>query len=307
MVVDPSTLERALTYLYTGKYDDAGSCFTGKIASTSSDEPCGSTGRDSDVGTAEPDNEEASSHLRHRSEAHERDAANSEYETAATYTEECDEMESRSGWPSRIEQQGQEAVRNCHGAEMVNLEPGCRSHRLRANALVYIFADYYDIPDLKTLAVKKFEEALEGDCEEGLAGICRLVYERAPSTASDLRSCLSHAIAGNGRRHIEDASFVDAALALPELLRDCFVDLIHRHETLSEEKDAAIGACRQAEEVAKDATQKGQEDKEKLVTQVNQARRCRHCSLENNVQFEKEVSYPGGSGYSFRCRCRTRY
>ncbi|KAK0837996.1 hypothetical protein LTS02_017857, partial [Friedmanniomyces endolithicus] len=75
---------------------------------------------------------------------------------------------------------------------------------------------------------------------------------------------------------------MDAVLDLPELLRDCFSDLVGHYQTAFAERDAAIGASLKAEDESKDANAKGQVEKERVIAQVNQARRCRHCALENN-------------------------
>lgn len=195
---------------------------------------------------------------------------------------------------------------NCdHGIE--ERKSGRSSANLRVHTLVYILEDYYQVPDLRRLAVNKFAAALDMEDEEGLGDICHLVYRVAPSTACDLRSCLSNAIAVNGRTLNKDKTFMDAVLDLPELLRDCFSDLVGHYQTAFAERDAAISASLKAEDESKDANVKGQVEKERVIAQVNQARRCRHCALENNVRFEQETSHLGRSEYSFRCRCRTRY
>lgn len=98
-----------------------------------------------------------------------------------------------------------------------------------------------------------------------------------------------------------------AALALPELLHDAFSCVVRQHLITSDERDAAVSARLEAEDSAKEANRRGQEDKQRIIAQVNQARQCRHCSLENNVRFEREGSSRGRTEYSFRCTCRTRY
>lgn len=183
----------------------------------------------------------------------------------------------------------------------------CSNAKLQVNTLVYIVADYYQIPELKRLALKKFAAALDNVCRKGLSDVCYLVYESAPSSALDLRSYLSNAIASNGQQLGQDASLMATALLLPELLRDLFLNVVRRHHIACNERDAAVTASLKAEDEAKDANRKGQEDKQRVITQVNSARQCRHCGLDNNVLFEREGSSLGRSDYSFRCRCRTRY
>lgn len=158
---------------------------------------------------------------------------------------------------------------------------------------MYILADYIQVPDLRVLAVRKFAATLEGGCQDGLGDLCHLVYRSAPSTASDLRSCLTNWIASNGQQLIDDTRFMQVALTLPELLQDAFFCAIQQHLVTSDVRDAAITARLVAEDSAKEANRRGQEDKQRIITQVDQARRCRHCSLENNVRFEREGSYLG--------------
>jgi hypothetical protein len=100
---------------------------------------------------------------------------------------------------------------------------------------------------------------------------------------------------------------VQIVLTLPELLHDAFYCAIRQYLATSDERDAAVSARLEAEDSAKEANRRGQEDKQRLIAQVNQARRCRHCSLENNVRFESERSSLGRTEYSSRCTCRTRY
>lgn len=186
-------------------------------------------------------------------------------------------------------------------------EAVCSKARLRTNTLVYILADYIQVPELKTLAVRKLADALEDDCQDDLGDVCHLVYTSTSSTSWDLRSCLANAIARRGQSLVNDAAFMRTALALPELLRDSFSCVVRQHQATSDEKDAAVRARLEAEERTNEASRKGQEDKQNVIARVNQARGCRHCSLENNVRFELERSHLGRSEYSFRCICRTKY
>ncbi|KAG8630853.1 hypothetical protein KVT40_002472 [Elsinoe batatas] len=158
--------------------------------------------------------------------------------------------------------------------------------RLRVNTLVYTLADYYNIPDLAQLASTKFEAALNYGYQE----ICRLVYESAPLPASVLRSCLCNVIARDGRKAIKDEAMMNTAIELPGLLRDCFVKLVTTNQRLSEERDEAVALKLIAEEVAKEANRRGQQEKENVISQVNGARNCRHCGVANNVLFQLEDS-----------------
>jgi hypothetical protein len=108
--------------------------------------------------------------------------------------------------------------------------------KLEINTSVYILADYIQVPDLKALAVRKFAATLEGDCQDGLDDVCHLVYRCAPSIASDLRSCLTEWIAINGQKLINDTKFIQIALTLPELLYDAFSCAIRQHLVTSDER-----------------------------------------------------------------------
>ncbi|KAK0298675.1 hypothetical protein LTR82_018363, partial [Friedmanniomyces endolithicus] len=57
---------------------------------------------------------------------------------------------------------------------------GRRSADLLVHTLVYILADYDQVPDLQRLAVNRFADALNMDDEVGLGDICHLVYDVAP-------------------------------------------------------------------------------------------------------------------------------
>jgi hypothetical protein len=52
----------------------------------------------------------------------------------------------------------------------------CNKGRLETNTLVYILADYIQVPELDALAVRKFAATLEGDCQDGLGDVCYLVH-----------------------------------------------------------------------------------------------------------------------------------
>jgi hypothetical protein len=152
---------------------------------------------------------------------------------------------------------------------------------------------------------------VSGQC---LGEICDLVYISAPLTAWDLRSCLTAAIANSVDRLVKNQCFMDKVLTLPNLLRDSFPILARQHVTAINERDAAVaralkaeGAARQAENATREAEQRGIDEKSRLIAQVNQARKCRHCSLTNNVMFETEHTVFGGIGQALRCKCRTRY
>lgn len=182
----------------------------------------------------------------------------------------------------------------------------CNNTKLRTNTLVYIFADYYQISDLKLLAVKKFKVAAhrpERLCLRGFDKVCHEVYQSAPPTATALRLCLSDIVAEHASTIIEDDSFMSTALLLPALLSDAFSGMIRRLKEASEDGDNIIAELIDA----KAQVEKSEEKRHRMANEVNEARQCRHCSLENNVIFEDESPHLNRLDYSFRCKCRTRY
>lgn len=121
------------------------------------------------------------------------------------------------------------------------------------------------MPDFKALAVRKFAATSEGDCQDGLGDVCHLVYRSAPSTASDLRSCLIESIASNRQKLIDDTKFIQIAVTLPELLYDAFSCAIRQRLVTSHERDAVVSARLGAEDSATEANRRGQEDKQRLI------------------------------------------
>ena len=296
-VVDPSALQRTLSYLYTDMYDDEKLPMIDYVASEMNVLPHGAEGK-----TPGPEPRELEESAFGGAGAVV-SSPQSDAQPMQTDTQDIIECEQRS---TLVSAAGEDRVNRC-ACRKDETDTVCNNVRLRANTLVYILADYCQILELKRLSIKKFAAALEDICLEGFDDICHLVYEVAPPNALDLRLCLSEAIARHGQQLVEDASFMETTLLLPQLLREVFFCIVSQHRTTSAERDAALAASLKAEDEAKAANKKGQEDKQHVIAQVNQARRCRHCSLENNVLFECEHVYLGRSEYSFRCKCRTRY
>lgn len=131
--------------------------------------------------------------------------------------------------------------------------------------------------------------------------MCILVYKSVPSTALALRSYLSSAVASQAQQLVEDAAFLETALRIPELLRDIIFSLVRQYQVTCDKRDAAIASSLKAEEAVMEANKRGQEDKVRVVAQVNNPRRCRHCSLENNVFFEPEVASDDLDGIPMSC------
>ncbi|KAK0302036.1 hypothetical protein LTR91_025617 [Friedmanniomyces endolithicus] len=284
-IVDPDTLHRALTYLYTGTYGADVPTSNAVALDSEHNSILEASGVDVLTGT----NDNAQNHS-DESDLDSADAAIPSAHSQAQPTLPDTEVTVQEESP--VVADGGDDFKsndNCDHA-IEERKSGRSSANLRVHTLVYILADYYQVPDLRRLAVNKFAAALDMEDEEGLGDICHLVYRVAPSTACDLRSCLSNAIAVNGRTLNKDKTFMDAVLDLPELLRDCFSDLVGHYQTAFAERDAAISASLKAEDESKDANVKGQVEKERVIAQVNQARRCRHCALENNGWYPPELS-----------------
>jgi hypothetical protein len=73
----------------------------------------------------------------------------------------------------------------------------CRNARLRANALLYILADHYQIPDMRKAAAKKLAETATVLCSSNLAAMCRLIYDTAPPSALNLRTPFFQALSNH--------------------------------------------------------------------------------------------------------------
>lgn len=306
-IVDASIVKLALSYLYTGDYDDTGPA----ISKDFTDRGYACSMSDAEGSGDSTDGSHADALI---SGSDQNDGDRSGTIVALGPADIVQEvmLGDRGGLSEHgcLESASKLLGQNNHGFDQQtrdDSEAARNKARLEINTFVYILADYIQVPDLKALAVRKFAATLEGDCQDGLGDVCHLVYRSAPSTASDLRSCLIEWIASNGQKLIDDTKFIQIALTLPELLYDAFSCAIRQHLVTSDERDAAVSARLEAEDSATEANRRGQEDKQRLIARVNQARRCRHCSLENNVRFEREGSSLGRTEYSFRCTCRTRY
>jgi hypothetical protein len=272
-VVDSSALQRAFSYLYTGIYDDETLPLidyvvseTNGLQDSADGETCGIEPREL--------NEDAVEEVEAFVSLPQSDAQSTQTETEDII--QCEQ-------PSPIVSAADEDRIDCCTLGKNEPRSVCNNTKLRANTFVYILADYYQIPELKRFAMKIFAAALEEICPKGFGDTCHLVYEVAPPAALDLRSCLSNGIASHGQQLVEDVSFMETTLLLPQLLRESSLGIVQQHRITSEERDAAVAASLKAEDEAKVANTKSQEDKRQVIAQVNNARRCRNCSLENNV------------------------
>lgn len=188
---------------------------------------------------------------------------------------------------------------------------------MMSNAYVYLVADYYQIHQLKDLAVTKFCTASKKFCLPGYIYLVSLVYgSEALYMAQQLKSVVSSNIAKNLKELLKDQSFLEECDRLPALTKEILPKLIAEHEKKSEEDGQQILLLDQrilsliresesleiklkiAEAQAKDA------EAETVATrmQVNIAKYCRHCRKGSNVYFDNEIGK-----ISLRCVCSTRY
>ena len=163
-IVDISTLQRALTYLYTGMYSDENSPLSAlmsfKTHSLHSEQYESAKGVD--VGKRSPSGVSLSDSGAESESI--KDPITSRLEMRAASYRNRDPQD-------KDLTESQEICQCCTGQEN-QLTVDCGNERLRANALVYTLADYYRIPDLKQLAVTKFAAGLENICSKGFRGIC---------------------------------------------------------------------------------------------------------------------------------------
>ncbi|KAL9613573.1 MAG: hypothetical protein Q9167_001906 [Letrouitia subvulpina] len=188
------------------------------------------------------------------------------------------------------------------------------NHVLKANVQVCVAADYYQIPGLMRLAVKKFEKA--STCMEfyqpGFADVLAFVYE-STNTTCELRSILCLTMVRNAASLISDKSFMNTAARLSGCLEEVLSALVTDYERKLESKGDRIKALnsesfslraeavtRSAENANLQARLQAAEDAAADVRRkVNESKQCRHCNEANTVYFEYDNS--------LRCVCRTRY
>lgn len=143
---------------------------------------------------------------------------------------------------------------NCLSTGKHEPEHICAGAEARTDRLVYLLADCYQIPDLKTLAAEKFETRLMKTCQHCLGEACRLVYGSTPSTAVELRSSLSRAIARHGRHLVRDPAFMETLA--PALLRDALRLAVQQRHDARTARDAAVATALQAQMALEKAHQK---------------------------------------------------
>ncbi|KAK0837997.1 hypothetical protein LTS02_017858 [Friedmanniomyces endolithicus] len=177
-IVDPDTLHRALTYLYTGTYGDA-DVPTSNAVALDSEHNSILEASGLDVLTATNDN------AQNHSDESDLDSADAAIPSAHSQAQPTlPDTEVTVQEESPVVADGGDDFKsndNCDHA-IEERKSGRSSANLRVHTLVYILADYYQVPDLRRLAVNKFAAALDMEDEEGLGDICHLVYRVAPST-----------------------------------------------------------------------------------------------------------------------------
>jgi hypothetical protein len=186
-----------------------------------------------------------------------------------------------------------------------------------ANAYVYIVAEYYQIPQLRDLAVSKFCKTSKDFCLPGFKDVVALVYgSEALSTAQELRTAICSTVVRNATALISDGTFMDECVKLPDLMREVFPRLVAEYENRSEmekrrntelttESTSLALRLESTKAEAAGVEARLREAKEETVNtrrKVNESKCCRHCGKENNIFFEYDYST-----YSLRCVCRTRY
>jgi hypothetical protein len=87
---------------------------------------------------------------------------------------------------------------------------------------------------------------------------------------------------------------------MPELCRDLFIDTVRQNQLLTLTVNTTLMSMNAAIDVHQASTAQTEIEMLRMIEEVNNAKCCRHCGLENNVYFEHE-------GLPLQCKCRTRY
>ena len=219
-VVDSSALQRTLSYLCTDVYDDETLPLIDYVAAETNN-----LQHTPDDGTLEAGQCKLNESVVEKVDAFV-SMPQSDAQTTQTEIEDITQSEQLSPPVSAVD----EDDADCCTQRKDERKSVCNNTKLQANTLVYILADYCQISELKRLAMKKFAAVLEEICPKDFGDICHLVYEVAPPSAHDLRLCLSNAIASHGQQLVQDASFMETTLSLPQLLRDVFSSTRDSHQ-----------------------------------------------------------------------------
>ena len=178
---------------------------------------------------------------------------------------------------------------------------------LFTNAYVYIVAEYYQIPELRDLAVTKFREAsMKVPHLPGFEELVSLVYESEElSKARELRSSLSSLIVRSASLLIKDKPFMEVCVRIPDLVGDILPELVIEKMALLKRISDSMTLQKITKEQVADAVEaegKLREQFADMRQKVNDAGCCRHCGKECNVHVKEEIW-----GWSLRCSCKTRY
>jgi hypothetical protein len=141
-IADKHTLEHALTYLYTGQYEDEQPLTKDEIVSNPKDSQSTSNGETCTVNLLKTD--QNSSYI----------SSHEAGENPTQFTAQLTEV--RNADHPREPQLSADTNAPFADTRHSCTSPDCYCTKLRTNTFVYIVADYYQIPGLKHLAVAKF-------------------------------------------------------------------------------------------------------------------------------------------------------
>ena len=102
---------------------------------------------------------------------------------------------------------------------------------LKANAFVFMLADYYQLPGLKDLAAKKFAIALTNFNIDGFSEVLSLIYgSEYLAMAQELRRGATAIVIQHLQSLVKDKAFSDECLRQPEILVDALPGLATKQQ-----------------------------------------------------------------------------
>ena len=193
------------------------------------------------------------------------------------------------------------------------------------NSRVYAVADYYQIRNLKTLAVAKFSDAGAIWCEEGFVEVIEEVYHSTPSTDKTLRDLTCQLAVEHSRKLINNAIFMAALSQQGEFATDFVHMLAVKHDQelsakaifITKLQDyAEINGETLQNEIQRLSTTLGIEKAKaarirmymlSIRDEVNSADTCRHCHVSCNALLE-QIGTSDQPHLRLRCSgCNTKY
>jgi len=193
------------------------------------------------------------------------------------------------------------------------------------NSRVYAVADYYQIPNLKTLAAAKFSGAGAIWFEEGFVEVIEEVYHSTPSTDKTLRRLTCQLAIEHSRKLLNNAIFMTALSQQGEFAKDFVHMLALKHD---EELSAQAILASEMQDRLEIEEEKSQTEIESLATNlatekaratkiminmysirddVNSADTCRHCRVSCNAKLEN-IGTRDQPQLRLRCSgCNTKY